>query len=137
MWQGAPFLSVKPKRGVPLLGVRLNNVLLGLVTVVTSIVFCALLRGIVGTVAWVIIKTSDIDREKLTPFECGFDPKSMRRLPFSFQFFLISIIFLIFDVEITLLLPTPLLVGGGASGTSTLGLFSFFVLVLLGGLFYE
>lgn len=44
-------------------------------------------------------------REKLTPFECGFDPISISRIPISIQFFLVGLIFLIFDVEITLLIP--------------------------------
>nr|UZT67543.1 NADH dehydrogenase subunit 3 [Ibalia sp. ZJUH 20220011] len=44
-------------------------------------------------------------REKLTSFECGFDNMSNLRLPFSIQFYLISIIFLIFDIEITLIFP--------------------------------
>lgn len=51
------------------------------------------------------------NKEKLSPFECGFDPFSYSRIPFSLKFFYIGIVFLIFDVEIIIIIPFPIIIG--------------------------
>ncbi len=64
-----------------------------------------LISSILAFIAHLLGKKSSELREKSTPFESGFDPVKKARIPFSLRFLLVTIIFLIFDVELALLLP--------------------------------
>nr|AEK12154.1 NADH dehydrogenase subunit 3 [Malurus alboscapulatus naimii] len=76
------------------------------------------------------------DSEKLSPYECGFDPLGSARLPFSIRFFLVAILFLLFDLEIALLLPLPWAIQL-QSPILTFAWTSTLIIILTLGLIYE
>nr|WNH20445.1 NADH dehydrogenase subunit 3 [Schultzidia johnstonensis] len=75
-------------------------------TLISIIMITAILSCILMTVSFWLPQMNP-DPEKLSPYECGFDPIGSARLPFSVRFFLVAILFLLFDLEIALLLPLP------------------------------
>nr|BDQ43666.1 NADH dehydrogenase subunit 3 [Amynthas micronarius]BDQ43835.1 NADH dehydrogenase subunit 3 [Amynthas micronarius]BDQ44186.1 NADH dehydrogenase subunit 3 [Amynthas micronarius] len=99
-------------------------------------IICTSIPTIMLVAAWILAARSTEDREKSTPFECGFDPKNTARIPFSTRFFLLAIIFIVFDIEIVLLMPIPTMLM--ASYTPHIMItYTLFIIVLIVGLIHE
>ena len=75
------------------------------------------------------------DPEKLSAYECGFEPFSDSRMEFDVRFYIVAILFIIFDLEIAFLFPWAISLGNlGALGFWSMMIFLF---VLTIGFVYE
>ena len=67
------------------------------------------------------------DPEKLSAYECGFDAFDDSRMEFDVRFYLVAILFIIFDLEIAFLFPWAITLG-------TIGVFGFWSMMLFLGI---
>ena len=101
------------------------------------IIFLVIALGL--SVAFVVINfilsPKNPDPEKLSAYECGFEPFEDSRMEFDVRFYLVAILFIIFDLEIAFLFPWAISLGGiGALGFWSM---MFFLGVLTLGFVYE
>lgn len=75
------------------------------------------------------------DKAKLSPYECGFDSFEDSRLPFDVRFYLIAILFIIFDLETAFLFPWAVVL----RHIGTIGFWAvmIFLAILIVGFIYE
>ena len=70
------------------------------------------------------------DPEKLSAYECGFEPFDDSRMEFDVRFYLVAILFIIFDLEIAFLFPWAISLGSiGALGFFSMMIFLFILTV--------
>lgn len=92
----------------------------------------ALAAGLLGLSA--LVGPRKPTREKLTPYECGVGPLGDAREPYSVKFYLVAMLFILFDVEAVFLFPWAVI-------SRQLGMFGFyemfiFILIILAGYVY-
>jgi len=100
----------------------LENYLPILVFLVLGIVF-----GLAPLLIGFMMGPSHPDSEKLSPYECGFEAFEDSRMKFDVRYYLVAILFIIFDLEIAFLFPWAVVL-------HKIGLFGFFAMVLFLGI---
>ena len=101
-----------------------------LIFIGVAIVVSAALMG-----SSLILAKSNPDNEKLSTYECGFEPFENARVKFDIRFYLVAILFIIFDLEVAFLFPWAITLG-------KIGVFGYvsmmiFLTVLTVGFVYE
>ncbi len=98
-------------------------------------IFVALVISIVFIVLNFLFSPKNPDPEKLSAYECGFEAFSDSRMKFDVRFYLVAILFIIFDLEIAFLFPWAISLGNiGALGFWSMMIF---LTVLTVGFVYE
>nr|YP_010890087.1 NADH dehydrogenase subunit 3 [Rosacea flaccida]WJJ70111.1 NADH dehydrogenase subunit 3 [Rosacea flaccida] len=92
------------------------------------------LSTIISTLSY-FLTWKNPNKEKLTTYECGFNPIYYPGKPFSIKFFVIALVFLIFDLEISLLFPWSSYTSKITIDTQYIIIFFIFFLII--GLIYE
>ena len=78
----------------------LDNYLPILIFLILGVLF-----GLVPLVAGLLLAPNKPDSEKLSPYECGFEAFEDSRMKFDVRYYLVAILFIIFDLEIAFLFP--------------------------------
>ncbi len=94
-----------------------------------------ILFGVIPMLAGFLLGPRRPDDEKLSPYECGFEPFEDSRMKFDVRYYLVAILFIIFDLEIAFLFPWAVVL-------DEVGLFGFlammlFLAILVIGFIYE
>ena len=98
-------------------------------------IFVGLAVGVVPMLLGRLLAPNRPDSEKLSPYECGFEAFEDARMKFDVRYYLVAILFILFDLEIAFLFPWAVLM-------KELGLFGFvammiFLAILVVGFIYE
>lgn len=87
-------------------------------------------------VSFLISESVVLNREELSSYECGFEHHNLSRVPFSLRYFLLTLVFLLFDLEVVLMLFVAYFSYSIYLYYSLLVL-AFFLVILFVGLAYE
>lgn len=111
------------------------NTMLGNYFPILLFIIVGLAIGILSMLAGWLFAPNNPDNEKLSPYECGFSAFEDARMKFDVRYYLVAILFILFDLEIAFLFPWAVVL-------EEIGLFGFvamlvFLGILIVGFIYE
>ena len=113
----------------------LNNIFFSEYIVLLICVTVSILLGLIIYGLSYFIAVQNPDAEKMSAYECGFEPFEDARNKFDVKFYIVAILFIIFDAEIVYLFPWS--VSLYALGINSFGIMIFFLIILSFGFLYE
>ncbi|HTY48321.1 MAG TPA: NADH-quinone oxidoreductase subunit A [Steroidobacteraceae bacterium] len=112
----------------------LGNYLPVLIFLVIASGLAAVMLGLGTAVGWLSVRSRN-DREKLSAYECGFEAFEDSRVRFDVRYYLVAILFIVFDLEIAFLFPWAVALSKiGVFGLAAMGIF---LAILVVGFIYE
>ena len=112
----------------------MNSFLLDYIPIIIFLGIAIGMALLIMTASWIVAKQNP-DDQKLSPYECGFDAFEDTRSQFDVRFYLVAILFIIFDLEVAFLFPWAVSLGNiGLYGFWSM-MFFFFILTV--GFFFE
>ena len=88
----------------------MNALLREYLPILIFLVIAVGLTGVIVAASFLAVRQNP-DSEKLSPYECGFDAFDDARRRFDVRFYLVSILFIIFDLEVAFLFPWAVTLG--------------------------
>nr|YP_009968179.1 NADH dehydrogenase subunit 3 [Cyanidiococcus yangmingshanensis]QMX77280.1 NADH dehydrogenase subunit 3 [Cyanidiococcus yangmingshanensis] len=103
--------------------------------IILVFLFLTFLLSLIIFIFSYVFSIQKADSEKISAYECGFNPFDDARTTFDIRFYLVAILFLIFDLEVSFLYPWSVCLGYlGKEGFFSIYIFLF---ILTLGFFYE
>ena len=112
----------------------MNSFLLEYIPIIIFLGIAIGMALLIMIASWIVAKQNP-DDQKLSPYECGFDAFEDTRSQFDVRFYLVAILFIIFDLEIAFLFPWAISLGNiGSLGFISMMIFLFILTI---GFIYE